>query len=111
MISPLQLLKIPVTKTLWQNMSALDPFKSDRYQSSYFPGDCSSYLLVELHESLTMIITFKQLLRNSLLEVNLHLFFLSKHKYEESIFFPMVAKTTLDAATLFQSIIWLRNFF
>ena len=59
MISPLQLLKIPVNKTLWQNMSALDPFKSNRYQSSYFPDDCSSYLLVELHESLAMIINFK----------------------------------------------------
>ena len=40
-------------------MSALDPFKSNRYQSSYFPDDCSSYLLVELLESLAMIINFK----------------------------------------------------
>ena len=57
-ISPLQLLKTPVTKTP-QNTSSLHPFKLNRYQSSYFHGDCSSHLLVELHESLTMIITSK----------------------------------------------------
>ena len=61
-ISPLQLLKTPVTKTLWRNTSSLDPFKSNRYQSSYFHGDCSSYFLVQLHESLAMIITSEKVI-------------------------------------------------